>query len=69
MVGLRKHWNRFLNWILPGRRARLLSEMMKRDQELGLYDEVTFPLKKEVFDKIAEPKFTQTRVTSKEEMD
>ncbi len=69
MVGLRKHWNRFLNWILPGRRARILSEIMKRDQELGLYDEVTFPVKKEVFDKIVEPKFTQTRVSSKEEMD
>ena len=61
MVGLRKHWNRFLNWILPGRRARILSEMMKRDQELGLYNEVTLPVKKEVFDKI--------RLTSKEEMD
>jgi len=61
MVGLRKHWNRFLNWILPGRRARILSEMMKKDQELGLYDEVTFPVKKEVFDEI--------RLTSKEEMD
>lgn len=50
-----------MNWILPGRRARILSEMMKRDQELGLYDEVTFPVKKEVFDKIG--------VTPKEEMD
>ena len=34
----KKYWNRFLNWILPGRRARLLSEIMKRDQETGLYD-------------------------------
>ena len=69
MVGLRKHWNRFLNWILPGRRARILSEIMKRDQELGLYDEVTFRLKKDVFDKITETKFSQYRITSKEEMD
>jgi len=42
---------------------------MKRDQELGLYDAVTFPIKKEVFDKITETKFSQYRITSKEEMD
>ena len=69
MVGLKKHWNRFLNWLIPNRRARLLSEIMKRDQELGLYDEVVFPVKKEVFDKITETKFSQYRITSKEEMD
>jgi hypothetical protein len=69
MVGLKRSWNRFLNWLYPSRRARLLSEIMKRDQELGLYDEVTFPLKKEVFNKISQPNFTQTRVSSKEEMD
>ena len=69
MVGLKRSWNRFLNWLIPGRRARLLSEMMKRDQELGLYGEVTFPLKKEVFNKIPETKFSQYRITSKEEMD
>ena len=48
-MGLRRHWNRFLNWLIPGRRSRLISEIMKRDQELGLYDEwknVTFPLSK-----------------------
>ena len=38
MVGLRKNWNRLLNWLIPSRRARLISEIMKRDQELGLYD-------------------------------
>lgn len=38
MVGLRRYWNRFLNWLIPGRRARLISEIMKRDQELGLYE-------------------------------
>jgi len=69
MVGLRKHWNLFLNWLIPSRRARLLSEIMKRDQELGLYDEVTFPLKKEVFNKIPQSNFTRTGVSSKEEMD
>lgn len=69
MVGLKRHWNRFLNWLFPNRRAKILSEIMKRDQELGLYDEVTFPIKKEVFDKITETKFTQTRISSKEEMD
>lgn len=37
MVGLRRHWNRFLNWLIPGRRAKLIDEIMKRDQELGLY--------------------------------
>ena len=68
-MGLKKSWNRFLNWLIPSRRARLLSEIMKRDQELGLYDEVTFPLKKDVFDKITETKFSQYRITSKEEMD
>lgn len=38
MVGLRRHWNRLLNWLIPSRRARLLSEIMKADQESGLYD-------------------------------
>jgi hypothetical protein len=65
----KKHWNRFLNWLFPNRRARLISEIMKRDQEMGLYDDVTFPVKKEVFDKITEPKFSQYRTTTKEEMD
>ena len=69
MVGLKRHWNRFLNWLFPGRRARILSEMMKRDQELGLYDEVTFPVKKEVFNKSSQSNFTRTGVSSKEEMD
>ena len=68
MVGLNKHWNRFLNWLIPSRRSRLLSEIMKRDQELGLYDD-TFHIKREVFDKIVETRFTQTRVSSEEEMD
>lgn len=37
MVGLKRHWNRFLNRMIPGRRAKLIDEIMKRDQELGLY--------------------------------
>jgi hypothetical protein len=36
---MRRYWNKFLNWLIPNRRKRLLTEMMLRDQELGLYDE------------------------------
>jgi|TARA_R110001592_G_scaffold12879_3_gene60539 hypothetical protein len=36
---MKKYWNKFLNWLIPSRRGRLLAEIMKRDQELGLYDE------------------------------
>ena len=36
---MKRYWNKFLNWIIPNRRQRLLSKIMKRDQELGLYDE------------------------------
>ena len=35
---MRRYWNKFLNWLIPNRRERLLTEMMLRDQELGLYD-------------------------------
>ncbi len=41
---MRRYWNKFLNWLIPRRRARLLAEIMKRDQELGLWDE-TFKTK------------------------
>jgi len=68
-VGLRKHWNRFLNWLFPGRRARLLSEIMKKDLELGLYDEVTFPLKSEVFDKITETKISKYELNKDKKKD
>lgn len=37
-VGIKRKWNKFLNWLIPSRRKRLLSEMMRNDQELGLYD-------------------------------
>jgi len=39
MSKLKKIWNRFLNRVIPGRRARLLAKIMQLDQELGLYDE------------------------------
>jgi len=35
---MKRYWNKFLNWIIPNRRHRLLSEIMKQDQEFGLYD-------------------------------
>lgn len=38
MVGLRKQWHKFLNWLIPGRRERLLSKIMELDQDLGLYE-------------------------------
>ena len=40
---MKRYFNKFLNWIIPKRRERLLAKIMKLDQELGLYDE---PLKK-----------------------
>ena len=36
---MRRYWNKFLNWLIPSRRARLISKIMKQDQELGLYDD------------------------------
>jgi len=50
MVGLRKYWNKFLNWLIPNRRKNLLIKMMRNDEELGLYDitksDVEFMMKK-----------------------
>ena len=37
MVGLRKHWNKFLNWLIPNRRKNLLIKIMRNDEKLGLY--------------------------------
>jgi hypothetical protein len=34
-----RYWNRFLNWLIPNRRERLLKQMIKESEELGLYDE------------------------------
>jgi hypothetical protein len=36
---MKRYWNRFLNWLIPSRRERLLTKIMKQDQEMGLYDE------------------------------
>jgi hypothetical protein len=36
---MKRYWNKFLNWLLPNRRERLLAEITKRDQELALFDE------------------------------
>ena len=36
---MKRYWNKFLNWLIPSRRKRLISEIMKLDQESGLYDE------------------------------
>jgi hypothetical protein len=36
---MKRYWNKFLNWIIPNRRERLLSKIIKIDQDLGLYDE------------------------------
>lgn len=36
---MKRYWNRFLNWLIPSRRKRLISEIMKLDQDSGLYDE------------------------------
>jgi len=38
MSKIRKYWNKFLNFIIPGRRRKLLSKIMRQDQELGLYE-------------------------------
>ena len=39
MKGMRRCLNKFLNWLIPNRRQRILVDMMKRDQESGLYDD------------------------------
>ena len=37
---MKRYWNKFLNWLIPKRRERLLAKIMKLDQELGIYDMV-----------------------------
>jgi len=39
MSKFERFYNKLLNKIFPNRRSRLIFEIMKRDQELGLYDE------------------------------
>lgn len=41
---MKRYWNKFLNWVFPKRRERLLIEMMRKDEDLGLYNE-TFKTK------------------------
>ena len=36
---MKRYWNKFLNWLIPGRRVRILVKMMQENQKLGLYDE------------------------------
>jgi len=36
---MKRRWNKFLNWLIPGRRERLLIQMIRDAEELGLYDE------------------------------
>jgi hypothetical protein len=36
---MKKYWNILLNWLIPNRRQKLLTEMIRKDQEDGLYDE------------------------------
>jgi hypothetical protein len=36
---MKRQWNRFLNCLIRNRRQRLLAEMMRKDQEDGLYDD------------------------------
>ena len=35
---MRRYWNKFLNWLIPNRRQRILIQMVKADEESGLYD-------------------------------
>lgn len=44
---MRRYWNRFLNWLIPGRSQRILAKMMKYDQELGLYEQLNWKLVRE----------------------
>lgn len=40
MNQVKRYWNNFLNWLIPNRRQKLLSKMVRQDQELGLYGEM-----------------------------
>ena len=44
---MKRYWNKFLNWLIPGRRVRILVKMMQQNQKLGLYDEPNNTLKKD----------------------
>lgn len=36
---MKRYWNKFLNWLIPNRREKIIIKMVKQNQELGLYDE------------------------------
>jgi len=36
---MKKYYNKFLNWLIPGRRSRILDKMIIRNQRLGLYED------------------------------
>ena len=36
---MKKYYNKFLNWLIPGRRSRILAKMIIRNQRLGLYED------------------------------
>lgn len=36
---VKKYWNKFLNWLIPNRRKKLLIKMMRDAEDMGLYDE------------------------------
>jgi hypothetical protein len=35
---MKRYWNRFLNWLIPNLRQKILEDMMRKDQEDGLYN-------------------------------
>jgi hypothetical protein len=37
---MKRYWNKFINWLIPNRRKKLLIKMMEKDEELRLYDEI-----------------------------
>lgn len=39
MGSFKRYLNKFLNFVIPGRRERILSKMMQADQDAGLYDD------------------------------
>lgn len=65
---MRRYWNKFLNWLIPNRREQLLTEMMLRDQELGLYNEpnkvreYTSPLIEELLNEVTPEEMERTDI-------
>ena len=37
---MKRYWNKFLNWLIPNRRRKILTKMIKESEKLKLYDEV-----------------------------